>query len=122
MRQETTVIDAARTLRFAGIACLVGAAISVVAFAATSRPLPGVALAVGLVLGATNGLAAARLLKLPIPFFASSLSRIVTLTMIGIAIGLALGFRNIWLVILGLGVAQLVLAVTALTQTARLRR
>lgn len=113
------MIDAARTLRFAGIACVAGAVVALVAFSATSRPLPGAALAVGLVLGATNGLAAARLVKLPVQFFATSLARIVTLTTIGIAIGLALGFGNIWLVILGLGVAQLVLAVAALSQTVR---
>lgn len=119
MRRETTVVDAARTVRFAGLACVVAAVVAAVAFAAVSHPLPGVALAVGLLLGATNGLAAARLFQLPIPFFASSLARIVTLTMIGIAIGLALGFRNIWLVILGLGVAQLVLAAAAVAQTVR---
>jgi hypothetical protein len=119
MHRATTVVDAARTVRFAALACVAGAAAAVVAFSAVSRPLPGVALAAGLLLGATNGMAAARLLRLPIPFFASSLTRIVTLTMIGIAVGLALGFENIWLVILGLGVAQLVLAAAAVAQTVR---
>ena len=39
--------------------------------------------------------------------------------MIGIAIGLAFGLANIWLVILGLGIAQVVLAVTALRESLR---
>ena len=119
MRRETTIDGAARTLKLAGLVCVAGALTAIAAFGATRHPLAGVALAVGLLLGATNGMAAARLIRLPIPFFATSLARIVTLTTIGIAIGLALGFTNIWLVILGLGAAQLVLAGAALAYTVR---
>lgn len=119
MRPEITAVDAARTVRTAAIACVAGAILAIALFGGLGHPLPGIALGVGLALGATNGLAAARLVNLPIPFFASSLARIVTLSMVGVAIGLALGFSNIWLVILGLGVAMLVLAGAALVRTAR---
>jgi hypothetical protein len=112
-------MDSRRTVRSAALACVAGAAAAITAFGLTGHPLPGVALAAGLLLGAGNGAAAARLLSLPLPFFASSLARIVTLTTIGIAVGLALGFSNVWLVILGLGVAQLLLASAALLRTVR---
>ena len=72
-------------------------------------------------LGTLNGAAAARLISLPIPFVASSLLRIITLSMIGIAIGLAFGVERIWLVILGLGFAQLALAGAALRASLRSR-
>lgn len=117
-----TIVDPARTLRIAAVVCVTAAVLAFAGLAASGRPLAGVALAVGLVLGSVNGMAAARLLRLPIPFFASSLARIVTLSMIGVAIGLALGFNNIWLVILGLGAAQLVLAASAVAMTRTVRR
>jgi hypothetical protein len=119
MRREITAVDAAHTVRNAAIACVVGAVLAIALFGSLGHPLPGVALAVGLALGATNGLAAARLVNLPIPFFATSLARIVTLSMVGVGIGFALGFSNIWLVILGLGIAMLLLAGAALLRTAR---
>ena len=81
----------------------------------------GGALATGLAIGSLNGAMAAKLIQLPIPFLATSLLRIVTLSMIGIAIGLAFGLANIWLVIMGLGVAQVVLAAAALRELLRLR-
>jgi len=80
---------------------------------------PGGALATGLAIGSINGALAARLIALPIPFLATSLLRVLTLSMIGIAIGLAFGLGNIWLVILGLGVAQVVLAIAALRESLR---
>ena len=100
-------------LRSAAIACAVLAAVALVVFAFMERTLAGVALAVGLLLGAGNGMLTARLLRLPLPFVASSLARLVTLSAIGVAIGYALGVQNIWLVILGLAAAQFVLAASA---------
>ena len=44
----------------------------------------------------------------------------MTLSLIGIAIGLAFGLANVWLVILGLGVAQVVLAAAALREQLRI--
>jgi hypothetical protein len=103
-------------VRTAAITCAVAAVVAVIVYAVVGKPLSGVALGVGLLLGAVNGLAAAQLFKLPLPFVASSLARLVTLSMIGVAIGFALGVANIWLVILGLGAAQIVLAASALRQ------
>jgi hypothetical protein len=81
----------------------------------------GGAFATGLALGSLNGALAARLISLPVPFLATSLLRIVTLSMIGIAIGLAFGIANVWLVILGLGISQVVLAAAALRESMRFK-
>jgi hypothetical protein len=113
IRNEPSPAIAAQMIRNAAIACAVLAAVALIVFALIERTLAGVALAVGLLLGAGNGLLAARLFRLPLPFVASSLARLVTLSMIGVAIGFALGVSNIWLVILGLGASQFVLAASA---------
>ena len=113
-RGEVSPAVAARTVRGAAIVCAGLAAAAVVAFAVAGRPLSGGALATGLLLGSVNGFVAARFVNLPFPFAASSLLRILTLSMVGVGIGLAFGISNIWLVIIGLAGAQFVLAASAL--------
>ena len=103
-----------RAVRTAAIACAALAFVAAAAGLALRQPLIGGALATGILLGTINGAAAARLFALPVPFLATSLMRLLTLSLIGIAIGLAFGLDHIWLVILGLGVSQLVLAGAAL--------
>jgi len=118
MRELAGPVASRMVLTSAAI-CAGAGVLAVIAFAAAGRALQGAALAVGLLLGAGNGVLAARLIRLPIPFFASSLLRLATLSMIGIAIGFALGIANIWLVILGVGAAQFVLAATAVRAVAQ---
>ena len=109
----------AQTIRVAAIACAVLGLLALAALSIAGRPLAGVALAVGLALGSVNGLLASKLIGFPLPFMASSLARLITLSMIGVAIGFALGVDNIWLVIMGLAAAQFVLALSALRLVAR---
>jgi len=116
-----TAANALRLVRNAALVCAGAAVVAAVVGVLVGHPAPGGALATGLAIGSINGAMAARLIALPIPFLATSLLRIVTLSMIGIAIGLAFGLANIWLVILGLGVAQVVLAAAALRESLRLR-
>lgn len=99
--------------------CGGGAVAALVSLTLAGRPLSGLALAVGLLLGACNGVLAARLFALPIPFVASSLARIVLFSVLGVGLGLALGISQVWLVIIGLAAAQLVLAAAALRQVVR---
>ena len=107
-----------RAVRTAALACVAMAVAALaVASAAFAQPLAGGAFAAGVLLGTLNGALAARLVNLPVPFLATSLVRLVTLSMIGIAVGLAFGVSRIWLVILGLGCAQLALAAAALRAT-----
>jgi hypothetical protein len=120
-RTPATAANAQRLVRNAALVCAGAAVLAAIVGIATGHPAPGGALATGLAIGSINGAMAAKLITLPIPFLATSLLRIVTLSMIGIAIGLAFGLANIWLVILGLGVAQVVLAAAALRESLRLR-
>lgn len=115
-----TAANALRLVRNAAIVCAGAAVISALTGVLVGHPGPGGALATGLAIGSINGAMAAKLIALPIPFLATSLLRIMTLSLIGIAIGLAFGLANIWLVILGLGVAQVVLAGAALREQLRI--
>jgi hypothetical protein len=112
--------NALRLVRNAALVCAGAAVVSALVGIAVGHPAPGGALATGLAIGSINGAMAARLIALPIPFLATSLLRIMTLSLIGIAIGLAFGIANVWLVILGLGVAQVVLAGAALREQLRI--
>ena len=110
---------ALRLVRNAALVCAGAAVIAAIVGVVVGHPGPGGALATGLAIGSINGAIAAKLINLPLSFLATSLLRIITLSMIGIAIGLAFGLANIWLVILGLGIAQVVLAVAALRESLR---
>ena len=98
-----TAANALRLVRNAAIVCAGAAVISALVGILAGHPAIGGALATGLAIGSINGAMAAKLIALPIPFLATSLLRIMTLSLIGIAIGLAFGIANVWLVILGLG-------------------
>lgn len=68
------------------------------------------ALAAGVVIGSVNGLWAQRSLGSEIPFRAASLGRLAVLSAVGLAVGFALGTDVAWLTLIGLAVAQLILA------------
>ena len=114
-----TAANALRLVRNAAFVCAGAAVVSALVGIILGHPAQGGALATGLAIGSVNGAMAAKLIALPVPFLATSLLRIVTLSMIAIAMGLAFGVANIWLVILGLGVAQVVLAGAALREQLR---
>jgi hypothetical protein len=118
MRPKTAA-NALRLVRNAALVCAGAAVIAAIVGIVLGHAAQGGALATGLAIGSVNGAMAAKLIALPVPFLATSLLRIVTLSMIAIAIGLAFGVANIWLVILGLGVAQVVLAGAALREQLR---
>ena len=119
MRQGLSGVDLNRPARTAAVITAIAAVVIAAAFAAARHPVPGGALAIGLVMGSINGFAIGHSVQLPLPFLASSLFRLMTMSIIGVAVGFAFGVSNIWLVILGLGVAQIVLALTAARQLAR---
>ncbi|MGA8360185.1 MAG: hypothetical protein WB807_03710 [Candidatus Dormiibacterota bacterium] len=108
-----------RLVRNAAMVCAGSAVLAALVGALLGHAGAGGALATGLALGALNGALAGKLLRLPVPFIATSLMRLLTLSMIGVAIGLAFGLANIWLVILGVGLAQVVLAAVALRESMR---
>jgi hypothetical protein len=105
-----------RLVRAASLVAAAGAVVAVIVGAVLGHVRPGAALAIGLLLGSVNGLIAGRMIRMPVPFVASSMLRLFTLSMIGAAIGWPLGVSNIWLVILGIGAAQILLAASALRE------
>jgi hypothetical protein len=86
-------------------------AICVVAFGiATGQIRNALALAIGLLVGSANGLMVQRSLALGVGFTAVSLVRLLLLTGLGLGIGLVIGLSQVWLVVGGIAIAQLVLA------------
>lgn len=99
--------------------CAGCAALSLVALSATGHPRIGIALAVGLLLGAANGYMARRALAMPMAFGATSLMRLVLLSGCGLAVAALLGLQTAPFVIGGIAMAQLLLAGAAAWQVTR---
>ena len=70
----------------------------------------GLAIAIGLIVGSMNGLLVQRSIRLGMGFTALSLARLMVLTAVGLGIGLLIGLAQVWLVVVGMALAQLVLA------------
>ncbi|MGO8687525.1 MAG: hypothetical protein ACLQT7_10185 [Candidatus Dormibacteria bacterium] len=102
-------------------ACAGAAVAALVVAAVLGQPLGGVALALGLCLGAANGFLAVRLLGLGVAFAATSLLRLLFLTLLAVASGFVLGWERAILVALGMAVAQLVLSGASLREVLRTR-
>ncbi|MEO8897547.1 MAG: hypothetical protein ABI352_05990 [Candidatus Dormibacter sp.] len=83
------------------------------------HPTFGLGLAVGLVVGAGNGYAADRLFMVGVPFIATSMMRILALTLVALLSGLVFGFRSAIPVVAGLAAAQLILAGSAVVESVR---
>jgi hypothetical protein len=86
------------------------AALALCGLTASGHTRAGIALAAGLVIGSFNGLWARRTVGSEIPFRAASLGRLAVLSAIGLAIGFALGSDVAWLTLIGLAIAQFILA------------
>jgi hypothetical protein len=121
MRRGTAGGDeAARTLRTALGVCLVGAAAAFLLLAAVVSWRAGAALAGGILIGSSNGFLAGWSLGAG-SFRVVSLGRLSILTALGVSFGLLLGVDVLWLVALGLALAQLALTGAAVRETLRLR-
>jgi hypothetical protein len=116
MQVQTRAVETARIVRLAALVCVAAAGAVTAVCAAFGIPLVGGAVAAGVLIGTLNGAAASRLIQLPVPFMATSLLRIASFSMLGIGVGLAFGISRIWLVILGLAVAQFILAAAAVRE------
>jgi hypothetical protein len=103
------------------VACACAAALALAVCCATGRPEAGIALALGLLLGAGNGLLAQRLFAVGVPMVATSLMRLLALTLVAAASGVFLDWRNVVLVVAAMAVAQLVLSAAALREMLRRR-
>ena len=119
MISRTAARETGRVVRLTTVACLILAGLVVVGLSVAGRPAAGAFLAAGMVVGATNAHMAQRLINLGIPFAATSLLRIMAMTAMAVIIGLIGGFGSVFLVIAGVGVAQLVMAGSALRELNR---
>jgi hypothetical protein len=78
------------------------------------HPIEGLALAAGLAIGSVNGFLFRRTLALPVSVWASSLARLGLLSVVGIGVALFLKPGAVWLLVLGIGAAQIVMSGIAL--------
>jgi hypothetical protein len=101
--------------------CAGAAVVALVVAATLGQPLSGVALALGLILGGGNGFLAVRLLGIGVAFAATSILRLLILTMLAILSGFVLGWERAILVAAGMAVAQLVLSAASLREVLRTR-
>lgn len=99
-----------RLIRYTLAASGVTAAAVLVFGLATGQFKNALALAIGVLIGSANGLLVQRSLALGVGFTALSLVRLLLLTGLGLGIGLLIGLSQVWLVVGGIAVAQLVLA------------
>jgi len=109
----------AHVVRSAAIACAVAAVGCGLVGSVLGHPALGLGLAVGLAAGAGNGYAADRLLLVGVPFVATSMLRIIVLTLIALVAGLVFGFSQAVPVVAGIGAAQLILALSAVAEAVR---
>lgn len=98
------------TLRLAMALTLLLAALVLIIAVVIGQLRAGLEVDIGLLIGAANGPMIQRSVGLGARFGVVSLGRLMLLSVVGLAIGLALGSSLAWLVIAGIALAQIVLA------------
>ncbi len=99
-----------RLVRNAMVVSALGAGSALILGIALTQFRAGLAVAVGLLVGSVNGLLVQRSVSVGVGFTALSLVRLMVLTAVGLGIGLLIGLHQVWLVVVGMALAQLVLA------------
>jgi hypothetical protein len=108
-------VEVQRTLRTTFAICLAAAMVAFAVLGAAFGLRAGAALAAGLLIGSANGFLADRTLRLG-AFRMFSLSRLAGLSIAGVGVGYLLGVGVIWLVVVGLALAQLALSAAAIRE------
>ena len=106
-------------LRTTAVVCAACALLAAIGGLALGSWRGGAAVALGLLVGASNGFLARRALGIEVSFRVTSLGRLMVLSSIGLALGALLGLQFVPLVLLGIGAAQLVLAVVSTVTAVR---
>jgi hypothetical protein len=101
------------------IVCFAGALLAAGAGLALGSWRGGVAVALGLLVGAANGFMARRTLGMDVSFRLTSLGRLAILSVVGVGLGALLGLPFVPLVILGIAGAQVVLVVVSTVTAVR---
>lgn len=97
-------------MRTAVLATAMVAVVVLAGMAAIGRLRAGLALDLGLVIGAANGPMIQRSLQMGASFGALSVVRLLVLSILAVGLGLALSPSLAWLVLAGVACAQIVLA------------
>jgi hypothetical protein len=92
------------------VICCAGALLAVAAGLAFGSWRAGAAVAIGLVVGSANGLLGRSALRAEASFRVTSLMRVIGLSAVGLGLGALLSIALVPLVLVGIGIAQLVLA------------
>jgi hypothetical protein len=95
------------------VVCAAGALLAAAGGLAIGSWRGGAALALGLLVGSVNGLLARRSLGLDASFRMTSMGRLAVLSVVGMGLGVLLGLPYVPLVLIGVGAAQLVLAIVS---------
>lgn len=103
-------IDPPRTT---AVICAGGALLAAASGLALGSWRAGLAVALGLLVGAANGFLARGAFRIEAAFGATSLGRLAVLTAAALGLGALLGVQFVALVLLGVAAAQIVLAVVA---------
>jgi hypothetical protein len=105
-----------RLTRRAALLGLVAAAVSLVAGALVGHAGAGLAFGAGLAIGSVNAELVRRTVGIGVGFTVLSLARLAAFTLLAVIAGFAFGFDAVWLIVLGLGVSQLLMAALALRE------
>jgi hypothetical protein len=108
-----TDLRGASPLHLTALVCVAGALLAAAGGTLLGSWRGGVAVALGLLVGATNGFLARRALGVDAGFRATSMGRLAVLSALGLGLGALLGLQYVPLVLIGIAAAQLVLAVAA---------
>ena len=108
-------VEVQRTLHTTLAICLCAALLAFAVLAVAFGWRAGAALAAGLLIGSGNGFLADRSLRLG-AFRMFSLARLAGLSAAGVGTGLLLGVNVIWLVVVGLALAQVALSAAAVRE------
>lgn len=106
-------------LRTTVLGCLLVGGVAFVLLGLTGHVNAGLALTIGLGIGSANGYLARHALGLELSFWASSLGRLAVLSAAGLSVALLLDPESAWLVPMGIGGAQIVMAGVAFKEALR---
>lgn len=106
-------------LRTTAGTCLVAGLASLLILSSWGHPVEGLAVAAGLAIGSVNGFLLRRALTLPVGVWATSLGRLAVLSVLGVGTALLLKPDVTWLLVLGIGAAQIVMSAMALKEGLR---
>lgn len=112
-------METARLVRTSTVLCAVAAALCVLGGTVAQHPAAGALACLGVLVGAANAHLAKALLRTGLPVPTASLIRLGGLTAVVLLISLLAGLDHAWLIVLGVGLAQLVMAVTAVLEMTR---